>query len=89
MEFVLHDEEKQKTVPGSQQGESGFTSDGAVEDVLVLAGVSGDVGGGAPHVKANHLQLGVVLAVPLSGHGVPHVPGRGILSHAPTNKLGP
>ena len=57
----------------SQQAQE-QTCSGALKDVLVGPGKARDISRGAPHVEANHLQFGRLLALPLGGQRVAHIP---------------
>ena len=41
--------------------------------MLIRASKSGDISGGAAHVKPNQLQLVRVVALPLGGEGIAHI----------------
>ena len=49
------------------------TSKGALKNMLVASSKPGDIRGGAPHVKANQLQLLGIIAMPLGGESITHI----------------
>lgn len=42
--------------------------------MFIASSISGDISGRPSHVKANHLHLTVVLAVPLGRQRIPNIP---------------